>query len=63
MQSRTSCKLEYFTTNDDVITDTMLNYERIYYDLAALTKTLSFKTPIRLPPKQTKGQFRQDKRP
>ena len=26
----------------------MLNYERIHYDLAALIKTLSFKTPIRL---------------
>jgi hypothetical protein len=63
------CSPEYltnwniYTINNDVIADTMLRYERLHDDLAALTKTLNFKTPIRLPPKQTKGQFRQDKRP
>lgn len=52
-----------YTINNDVIVDFMLHYERLHTDLAALTKILNLKSPIQLPPKQTKGQFRQDKRP
>ena len=52
-----------YSINDNLITDIMLRYEELTNDLVALTKTLNLKTLIQLPPKRTKGQFRQDKRP
>lgn len=52
-----------YTIDDNVVADIMLRYEQLSEDLATLTKTLKLETPIQLPPKRSKGQFRQDKRP